>query len=155
MFSNDLIIKILEYINNNLYKKISIEELSNTFHYNKDYIMRLFKREIGFTIVDYINRKRIYNSLQAYKYKNISILNIAISYGFYSQEYYSEIFHKIMGISPMTYYKFINFDRDIAYDEIYKIQSNLSNLDYQFRKINTYLNNVPPKSTVKSLSIFK
>ena len=55
MFSNDLIIQILIYIENNLYKKISIDELSITFHYNKDYIMRLFKKEIGYTIIDYIN----------------------------------------------------------------------------------------------------
>ena len=78
MFSNNLIIQILVYIENNLYKKISIDDLSITFHYNKDYIMRLFKKEIGYTIIDYINHKRIYNSLISFKYKNISILNISI-----------------------------------------------------------------------------
>ena len=82
MFSNDLVIKILNYIDNNLYKKISIEELSDLFHYNKDYIMRLFKREIGYTITNYINCKRIYNSLHSFIYNDISILNISINYGF-------------------------------------------------------------------------
>ena len=155
MFSNDLVIKILNYIDNNLYKKISIDELSNAFHYNKDYIMRLFKREIGYTITNYINRKRIYNSLQAFIYSDLSILNISINYGFYSQEYYCEIFHRVIGVSPTTYYRFVNYRNTININDTNTIQKNISILDYDFRKINTYINNVPPKSTVKVLSIFK
>ena len=155
MFSNNLVIKILDYIDNNLYKKISIDELSNIFHYNKDYIMRLFKKEIGFTIIDYINRKRIFNSLEAFKYKNYSILNIAINYGFYSQEYYSEIFHKIIGTSPINYYKFVHLNKSLDYETISKIQNSISELDYQMRNINNYIYNVPPKNSVKNLTIFK
>ena len=47
MFSNDLVINILNYLDNNLYTQISINEISNFFKYNKDYIMRLFKKEIN------------------------------------------------------------------------------------------------------------
>ena len=155
MFSNDLIIQILIYIENNLYKKISTDELSITFHYNKDYIMRLFKKEIGYTIIDYINHKRIYNSLISFKYKNISILNISINYGFYSQEYFCEIFHKIIGVAPTDYHKFVLFESSLSYEKINTIQTNLSKLDYKLRKIDSYLTNIPPKTTVKSLFIFK
>ena len=155
MFSNDLVIKILNYIDNNLYKKISIEELSDLFHYNKDYIMRLFKREIGYTITNYINCKRIYNSLHSFIYNAISILNISINYGFYSQEHYSEIFHKIIGVSPTTYNKFINYRSFVSIKDTNTIQKRIAKLDYDFRRINTYINNVPPKSTIKVLSIFK
>lgn len=155
MFSNDLVIKILNYIDNNLYKKISIEELSDLFHYNKDYIMRLFKREIGYTITNYINCKRIYNSLHSFIYNDISILNISINYGFYSQEYYSEIFHKIIGVSPTTYNKFINYRSFVSIKDTNTIQKRIAKLDYDFRRINNYINNVPPKSTIKVLSIFK
>ncbi len=155
MFSNDLVIKILNYIDLNLYKKITIDELSTTFHYNKDYIMRLFKREIGFTIIDYINHKRIYNSLESFKFRDLSILKTAINYGFYSQEYYCEIFHKIIGVSPTIYYKFINFRSSLTINEVNTIQKNISELDYKLRNISTYITNIPPKSTVKVLSIFK
>lgn len=155
MFSNDLIIQILIYIENNLYKKISIDELSITFHYNKDYIMRLFKKEIGITIVDYINKKRIFNSLNSFKSSNYSILNIAINYGFYSQEYYSETFHKIIGTAPMNYYKFVHLNKSLDYKTIYKIQKSISELDYLMRKIKEYTYNIPPKNSVKKLSVFK
>ena len=49
--SNELIIKILNYIDECLYTKISIDELSSIYYFNKDYIMRLFKKELGITII--------------------------------------------------------------------------------------------------------
>ena len=79
MNQRKLIIDILNYIDNNIYKKITIKELSRIFYFNKDYIMRLFKREIGMTIFEYINSKKIYLSLPTYKEKEYSILKISIS----------------------------------------------------------------------------
>ena len=155
MFSNNLVVDILNYIENNLYKKISINELANLFHYNKDYIMRVFKKELGITIIDYINKKRIYNSLQAFKYNDLSVLNISINYGFYSQEYFCEMFHKIVGVSPSTYYNFVNFRNTVVEKDISLIQSNIAYLEYTFRKIDNYHNNIPPERSVKMLTIFK
>ena len=71
MNQRKLIIEILDYIDSNIYKKITIEELSRIFFYNKDYLMRLFKREIGLTIFEYINSKKF-----IYLYNHIRILNI-------------------------------------------------------------------------------
>lgn len=155
MYSNETIIQILSFLDDNLYKKISIDEIASYFHYNKDYIMRLFKKEIGFTIIDYVNKRKIYNSLRAYPKNNQSILSISIQYGFSSQEYYCEIFHKIMGVSPSVFHSFKNFSKDISVEDVYKIQDNLSLLDFQFREIEKYRINVKPKSTVKILSVFK
>jgi YesN/AraC family two-component response regulator len=63
MYSNKLICEILIYIDKNIKNKITIEELENKFFYNRYYIMKLFKKEIGLTIVEYINSIRIYNSI--------------------------------------------------------------------------------------------
>ena len=50
-----LIIQILDYIDNHLFGKITIQELSDSFHYNRDYIIArgdsMFigrKRELAF-----------------------------------------------------------------------------------------------------------
>ena len=55
MYSNNLIISILEYIDINLNSKITIEDLEHKFYYNRYYIMKLFKKELNITIFDYIN----------------------------------------------------------------------------------------------------
>lgn len=154
MFSNLLVIDILNYIDNNLYTKITITSLENKFNYNKDYIMRLFKREIGVTIIDYINRKRIYNSLNSLKNTNDSIILISINYGYYSLEYYSEIFKSIIGVAPSIYRKFSRFDHTISINNSNKIRKSVIELDYLFSNISKYKTNVIPKNTVKSLSIF-
>ena len=155
LFSNTLIINMLDYLDNNLYKKITIEEIASLFHYNKDYIMRIFKKELGVTIIQYLNKKRIYNSLREYNYGEISILNISLSYGFYSQEYYCETFHNIIGVSPRTYYKFIHFYKGISEYQIYNIQNNLTELDFFIRNINNYRKNIPPLLQRKVLSVFQ
>lgn len=154
MYSNELIVKILNYLDNNLYKQISINELANRFSYNKDYIMRLFKKEIGCTIIDYINTKRIFNSLNSYK-SNISILRISLEYGYSSLEYYSEIFKKIMKVNPSTYRKFIKNDINIDINDIYIIQDRLVSIEYFIHKCNSYKNNIDTNEIRKVLSIFK
>ena len=154
MYSNELIVKILNYLDNNLYKQVSINELANRFSYNKDYIMRLFKKEIGCTIIDYINTKRIFNSLNSYK-SNISILRISLEYGYSSLEYYSEIFKKIMKVNPSTYRKFIKNDINIDINDIYIIQDRLVSIEYFIHKCNSYKNNIDTNEIRKVLSIFK
>ena len=151
---NNLIINILEYIDNSLYSKISIDDLSRIFYFNKDYIMRVFKKELGLTIIDYINKKRIFNSLDDLGKTDNYILKIAIKHGFASQEYYSEIFTKITGVNPLTYRKFNNPNTTISYEEISTIRKNLTDLKYQLDKISKYRCNIP-KETVKRLSIYK
>ena len=154
MNQRKLVIDILNYIDNNIYKKITIKELSRIFYFNKDYIMRLFKREIGMTIFEYINSKKIYLSLPTYKEKEYSILKIAISHGFESQEYYSEIFKKVMGVKPYSYKKFTKVTTELSYESIYVITESLVRLKTFFNKIEEYKNSIP-QETVKKLSLFK
>lgn len=107
MYSNNLVCDLLEYINNNLLKEITIDELSNYFFFDKTYIMKKFKKEIGVTIHSYINIMKIYRSLDFFDTDN-SILNIGLVSGFNSLEYFSETFKKIIGVSPNEYKKFKN-----------------------------------------------
>ena len=86
MHSKKLICEILDYINNNINKEITIEELSNIFYFDKYHIMKLFKKELSITIINYINIMRIYNSLKEYKYHD-QIIRIALNNGFNSLEY--------------------------------------------------------------------
>ena len=155
MHSKKLICEILDYINNNINKEITIEELSNIFYFDKYYIMKLFKKELSITIINYINSMRIYNSLKEYKYDD-QIIRIALNNGFNSLEYYSETFKNIIKVSPREYKNFVRRKTNISLDKIMTIRISLSNLQYIKDKTKSYLNNKPPgKPKIKSLSIFK
>lgn len=155
MYSNELICKILNYIDNNVNKKITIEELSSRFYYNRYYIMKLFKKEIGLSLFDYINNLRIYNSINLINTSNKLLIRIAIENGFYSLEYFSEIFKKIIGVSPSVYKKFYH-QRYRPSKENYKlITDNLIKINTLINKTNKYkLNIKPQKLPTRKLSIF-
>ena len=156
MYSNELVCKILNYIDNNINKKITIEELSLRFFYNRYYIMKLFKKEIGISLFDYINSLRIYNSINSINNSNKLLIRIAIDNGFYSLEYFSEMFKKIIGVSPSIYKKFY-YSRYTPSKQNYKlITDNIIKLNTIINKTNKYKLNIKPQITpVRKLTIFK
>lgn len=156
MYSNNLICKILIYIDNNINNKISINELSNIFFYNRHYIIKLFKKEIGLTITEYINSIRIYNSIIQIKNCNKKLINISLKNGFYSLEYFSETFKKITNVSPKKIKAFFHNKKGLTNRDIELIHSAIVNL-YQISiiKDNYLKRQKPEKPPIKKLSIFK
>ncbi len=148
-----LVRQLLTHIDDKIYARVTLEELSRVFYYNKDYLMRIFKKELGITIIDYMNKKRVYSSLEELKTTEDSILKVALSHGFTSQEYYSEIFSKEMGTNPHNYRKFTKNHPSILEEERNRIRKNLTDIKYQLDQISQYKDNVP-RSTVKKLSRF-
>lgn len=151
MKTNELIIKIIIYLNDHINEKININNLANLFYINKDYLMRLFKKELHLSIIDYLNKKRIINSLNDLTSNN-SILYIALKNGFVSQEYYTEIFHKLIGISPMTYRKSINSSNKILLQESNSL-TNIINIRKELSFIDNYLSR--RNTGLKELSLKK
>jgi len=106
MKPKELVSYIIDYLNNNINRFVSIDELALYFGYEKSYIMKVFKKHIGITIKDYQNNRRIYNSIKNIYYGD-SFLKTALDNGFNSLEYYSEMFTKVVGVSPSIYKKFL------------------------------------------------
>lgn len=135
--------EICEYIISNINESISIEQIASAFHYDKAYIMRKFKDYTGFTINEFVNECRVYNSTSPLIYTDDSILKIALSNGFNSLEYYSEKFKDIIGSSPLKFRQIYSKLLLIASkskdaDELRLIKSALTELqEYQI-----YLNSI-------------
>ena len=148
---NNIVRQLLQYLDNNIYAKVSMDDLSRIFYFNKDYLMRVFKKELNCTIIDYMNKTRIYHSLKELKETDDMILKVALKHGFTSQEYYTEIFRKNMGVKPLTYRKFTKNNPSVTAEEVNCIRKNLTNLKYELDQIQKYKANVP-KETIKVLS---
>lgn len=155
MYSNNIVCDILEYIEININTKITIDNIAKYFNFNRYYLMKLFKRELNISIIDYINSLRIYNSLNDIKSNN-SLLKAAINNGFYSLEYFSEMFKNIVGINPSTYKRIINYDRNISDKDMFSYTENITKLKLLIEFCNKYKSNRKTnKVFVKKLSIFK
>ena len=154
IYSNELVCNILTYIKNNINAEITISDISSIFSYDKTYIMKRFKKELGITIKEYINIIKVLNSLTYYNSNN-TILKIAILSGYNSIEYYSEVFSKLIGVSPRVYKKFIMPLSNLSEKEIQIIRTSISKLYSLEDKITKYLNNQKPKKLpTRKLSIF-
>lgn len=156
MYSNELICNILIYISENINSKISIDELQHIFFYNKFYIVKLFKKEIGISIIEYINSIRIYNSILEIKNTNKSLTSIGIRNGFYSLEYFSETFKSITKLNPKVFKDYFSRKKYISTKDLYLINDSIIKL-YEISNIkNIYLSKQKSKNIqVKNLSIFK
>lgn len=153
MYSNELVCNILDYLDENINTIISIDMISSIFCYDKTYVMKRFKKELGISIVSYMNIIKIYNSLKYYK-NDDSILKISMESGFNSLEYYSEIFKKVIGVSPMTYKQFTRYDVRVLANEVSTIVNSLVKLDELRNRIMFYRRRVKPSTVmVKKLSL--
>lgn len=153
MYSNQLVCNILDYLDENINSIINIDVISSIFCYDKTYVMKRFKKELGISIITYTNAIKIFNSLKYFKY-NDSIIKISMESGFNSLEYFSEIFKKIVGVSPNTYKQFIRRDIRVEVDEISIIINSLVKLDELINKVMFYRRRVKPnKIMVKKLSL--
>lgn len=156
MYSNKLICEILIFIHENINNKITIDDLESNFYYNRYYIMKLFKKEIGLSIIEYINSIRIYNSIIDIKKENTNLINVAFRNGFYSLEYFSETFKQTTKLSPKKFKDYFTNKKTLSNKEILEINTSTVNL-YEISKIkHIYLSKQKPdKNPIKKLSIFK
>lgn len=83
----------------------SIDEIAASCYINKSYMCRLFKKETGLTVFEYLNHIKIQHSCEMLKSTNDSITDIAIKCGFSSASYFSYDFKEIMGCSPSQFRK--------------------------------------------------
>lgn len=100
---NPLVENIKNYIHSNLEFDINISHIAELFHYNKVYIGRLFKRETGMSIKDYIVSQRIENAKILLENTDSRIIHISGKSGFNNVTYFNRMFKSIVGMTPKEY----------------------------------------------------
>jgi len=96
--------EILSYINSNLEEDLSIDYLSDRFYINKYYLMHLFKKETGFTLYSYIQKKRAIKAADLLK-KGKPAGEVCSLCGFGDYSTFVRTFKKEFKLSPKQYAK--------------------------------------------------
>lgn len=97
------IIACQSYISNHLYQEISLSELAQFIGLTPKYLSSLFNKEVGITLSEYVQNKRIEESKHLLSSSNHSILDISTWLGFHDQSHFTRIFKKITGITPKRF----------------------------------------------------
>jgi len=92
--------KAILYLNQNAEKQIVRWKLADTVHVSEDYLTRIFHKEIGLSLWEYLNRYRINIATKMLLETNDTIYEIAEKTGFQDQAYFCRVFKKIYGVPP-------------------------------------------------------
>jgi AraC family transcriptional regulator len=97
--------KVIDYVNNNLNKSISLEELASVAFFSPFHFHRIFVAVTGETVNNFTNRIRNEKAARLLKFSKKSISEISMECGFSSSSTLSRLFKQYFGISPSEYRK--------------------------------------------------
>lgn len=100
-FIHDLIL----WINNNIESHLKIDDVAVKSGYSKWHLQRLFLAETGQTLGQFIREKKLTLIADKLITSNESLINLAIKYGFDSQQSFTRAFHKKYNLPPRKYRK--------------------------------------------------
>ncbi len=94
---------VRRYIDLHFKEPLTLEQLSEEAHMNKYYLSHAFKREYGVSPINYLISRRIDESMYLLSETDLSLSQIAQLLGFSSLSYFSQVFRKAHGTSPMEF----------------------------------------------------
>lgn len=97
--------KCIKYIHNHYEENINLRELADKYDINNAYLSRIFKKETGKSLTDYINDVRIEEAKNMIQNSSKKMYEIAELCGFSSTQRFFMVFKKLVGVSPGDYRK--------------------------------------------------
>lgn len=97
--------KTIDYINEHLQERLSLNKISSELKINKSYLCELFKKETGVTIHSYILKKKIEGAIDLLLQSELPPQKISDYFSFSSPSHFSATFKKATGFTPENYRK--------------------------------------------------
>ena len=97
--------KIIRYLKQNHTRNINSEEISSVFGCSRSKWSREFNKAVGMSLREYINKLRVEDAKTLLLNSRLSVTEIAYSVGFSDSNYFTNIFKKYTGLSPMSFRK--------------------------------------------------
>lgn len=92
--------KAVEFIRANLDRNITRGEIAETVYLNPEYLSRLFKKETGYSLSDFILREKMNTVLPLVRDTALPISLIATKVGYHNFSHFAQSFKKVFGSSP-------------------------------------------------------
>lgn len=90
---------ICEYIQNTL-PTVSVNDISEKFNYNPDYLNRLFKKEMKMNLSNYIQESRVHRAYDLLISTDLSVEAISHQAGYHNIGFFYQKFKQIYGATP-------------------------------------------------------
>jgi two-component system, response regulator YesN len=95
---------ILDYIQEN-YKNegISVKNIAQLYQLSPNYVSRLFSREMGISLTEYINHIRIEHAKELLKRNDLLVYEVSGMVGYSNEFYFMKVFKRLIGKTPNAF----------------------------------------------------
>ena len=94
---------VKRYIDQHFKETLTLDQLAEEAHMNKFYLSHAFKQEFGVSPINYLISCRIEESKYLLAETDLSISQIAQLLNFSSPSYFSQVFRRTQGVSPVEF----------------------------------------------------
>ncbi len=96
--------EIRQYLSDHYAEKISLDQIAKNMYLSSAYISKIFKEETGEAPINYLIKLRLEQArIQLENNERVSIKAISTSVGYDDVYYFSKLFKKYFGVSPLNY----------------------------------------------------
>lgn len=103
--AQSLVEKIQNYIRSNYDKKITREDIADYLGFNCEYLSRLFKKETGILLSDYILTHKMNRAKELLLHTKTTVSDISIQVGYDNFSNFTRLFKKLEGVTPSEFRK--------------------------------------------------
>lgn len=98
---------ICDYLHDHLCERVTLDMLSEEFHFGKVYLCDVFKKNIGCSIITYHTDLKITEAKRMLRETDATVLEISDRLGFESPSYFSRCFKSRTGYPPQSFRKML------------------------------------------------
>jgi len=102
---DNLVNKARTYISNNISQEFSVKMVSNFVCLSPEYFTKIFKLQMGCNLKNYIQNEKIEIAKELLESTSLSISLIALQVGYTNFSHFTQMFKKIVGVTPIEYRK--------------------------------------------------
>ncbi|SHH25644.1 AraC-type DNA-binding protein [Chryseolinea serpens] len=99
----DVVDLSIEYMQDHLDTPIKLEALAASVNLSLSHYSNIFKRKTGYSPIIYFNHLKIQHACQYLQFTSLRINEISSKLGIEDPYYFSRLFTKVMGLSPVEY----------------------------------------------------
>jgi AraC-like DNA-binding protein len=98
-------LELKQFIESNTHRMLTAENIIERFNFNYDYLNRLMQKYFNTSIRQYIQITKVEIAKKIMTHNDIKMADVANLVGIENQFYFSKVFKKHVGMSPLDYYK--------------------------------------------------
>lgn len=102
---SDSLGRVLKFIDENLARPISLNEVAEAAFLSPSYLSQLLKKQTGQAFVEWLTARRMQRARELLAHTGDRVSAIANAVGFSDEAYFARRFHQLFGMSPSKYRK--------------------------------------------------